>query len=238
MSCSAPRDDDQTPGQVESSSRVLNVRRMVSCERWELAKRMTRTMIVIAVAVTELAVIVYRPASWELAAFALTTVLFAFQHLSGQPRRTAERNEDASPTRAPAARFPRVRISVRGTMIAVACMAIVLSPVHHWLQMPFYEERANYHGLMANLCEYETALMRKRADACSVLAKSGAPWDDPGEEAEVLKCCPYSSDAPRYGSWSEQAAVWERAASRSTRCAQRHSRMCDYCRGWSPIAPW
>jgi hypothetical protein len=50
-----------------------------------------------------------------------------------------------------------------------------------------------------------------------VLAKAGAPWDDPGEEAEILKCCPYSSDAPRYGSWSEQAAVWERAASRSTR---------------------
>jgi hypothetical protein len=43
------------------------------------ATRLTRTMIFIAVAVTELAVIVWRPASWELAAFALTTVLFAFQ---------------------------------------------------------------------------------------------------------------------------------------------------------------
>jgi hypothetical protein len=135
-------------------------------------------------------------------------------------------------------RLPKVRFTVRMKMIAVAFLAIGLWPVHHWLHQPYYEERANFHGMMAQFCECEAALYRHRATACSARASSGAPWDDPSEEAEDLKCCPYPSDGPRYGSWSEQAAVWERAARRSARVARRHSLMCDYCSGWSPIAPW
>ena len=92
-------------------------------------------------------------------------------------------------------------------MIAVACVAIVLWPVHYWLQMPVYEERFSFHAFMAQLCEYEAELMKSRAKAWQDGACSGAPWDDASEEAEVLKCCPYSSDGPRYGAWSEQAAV-------------------------------
>jgi hypothetical protein len=122
-------------------------------------------------------------------------------------------------------------------MIAVALVAIVLWPVHHWLERPYYEEKAKFHGLMAELCASEGTLMTRRAESCSVRGNSGAAWEDPSEEADDLKCCPYPSDCPQHGSWSEQAAVWERAARRSLRAAEWHSRMRDYCSGWSPIAP-
>jgi hypothetical protein len=202
-----------------------------------LATVLPRVMIVIAVAVTELVVIAHRPASWEIAVFALSTALLACVFLSGRPRRSPARNGAFDAPRAPAPRFPRVRISVRATMVAVACVAVVLWPVHHWRQMPVYEEKATFHGFMAQLCKYEAELMISRADACAARAISGTPWGDASEEAEVLKCCPYSSDGPRYASWSEQAAVWERAASRSKSGAERHSRMSDYYSGWSPIEP-
>ncbi len=77
--------------------------------------------------------------------------------------------------------------------------------------------------------------MRHRADACAGRARRGAPWDDPSEQAAVLKCCPYPSDAPRYGSWVEQAAIWDRAAERARRAAEWHSRMSDYYDGRGPL---
>jgi len=122
-------------------------------------------------------------------------------------------------------------------MIAVAVLAIVLWPARYWLRRPYYEERTKIHGLVAGLCENDAKLMMGRAHACRARADIGVPWEDAGEEDEVLKCCPYPSDGPRYGSWSEQAAVWERGARKSMRAADWHSRMCDYYEGWSPIAP-
>jgi hypothetical protein len=104
-------------------------------------------------------------------------------------------------------------------------------------ERPYYEEKANFHALMAELCASEGTLMTRMAESCSVRANSGAAWEGPSEEADDLKCCPYPSDCPQHGSWSEQAAVWERAARRSLRAAEWNSRMRDYCRGWGPIAP-
>jgi hypothetical protein len=120
-------------------------------------------------------------------------------------------------------------------MIAVALAAIVLWPVHHWRQRPYYEEMTKVHGLMASLCANEAALMKHRAESCSARARSGAPWDETGEEVDNLKCCPYPSDSPQHGSWSEQAAVWERAGRKSQNAAEWHSRMCDYYNGWTII---
>jgi hypothetical protein len=66
-------------------------------------------------------------------------------------------------------------------------------------------------------------------------ARGGAPWDETGDEVENLKCCPYPSKCPQHGSWSEQAAVWERAAWKSQSAAEWHSRMRDYYSGWTII---
>jgi len=116
-------------------------------------------------------------------------------------------------------------------MVAVAFVAIVLWPVHHWRQKPYYEEMSRGHELMAYFCENEAALMKQRAEACSARARSGAPWDETGEEAENLKCCPYPNDCPQNGSWFEQAGVWERAARKAKSAAEWHSRMSDYYGG-------
>ena len=116
-------------------------------------------------------------------------------------------------------------------MIAVALVAIVLWPVHHWRQRPYYEEMTRIHELMAYLCKNEATLFMHRAESCSARARSGASWDETGEEAENLKCCPYPNDCPQQGSWSEQAAVWERAAWKSQSAAEWHSRMRDYYSG-------
>ena len=137
----------------------------------------------------------------------------------------------------PVLRLPRVRFSVRQMMIAVALLAFALWPIHHWLRRPYYEQRTKIHGLMADLCENDAKLMTGRAEACMARANRGAAWDDPCAEADILKCCPYPGDGPREGSWSEQSAVWARAARKSMRAAHWHSRMRDYYDGWSPIAP-
>ena len=123
-------------------------------------------------------------------------------------------------------------------MIAVGSVAIALAPVHCCLQMRYYTEMVLMHGLMADMCRSEAELMRQRADACAMRAKNGVAWDDSSEEAETLKCCPYPNDTPRYGSWSEQAAVWERASRKAARAADRHSGMAAYWSWRRPIQPW
>jgi hypothetical protein len=56
-------------------------------------------------------------------------------------------------------------------MIAVALVAIVLWPVHHWLERPYYEEKAKFHGLMAELCAVGRCdAGRQVLSTCSVLA--------------------------------------------------------------------
>ena len=201
-----------------------------------LAIKVSKAMVVFAIAFTEVAVIVLQPESWEIAALALTAMLLACWSLS-EPGRTTKRMTSPRWAGRWKLRFHRVRFTVRGTMAAVACVAVLLWPAHHWLQKPYYDEMASFHGMMAGLCESEAVLMKHRAKACSVRAQTGASWDDPSEEAETLKCCPYPEDVPRYGSWSEQAAIWERAARGGKRAAKRHARLCDYWHGWSPVAP-
>jgi hypothetical protein len=129
------------------------------------------------------------------------------------------------------------RITTRRMMFAVAISALVLWPVHCVRRLPDDARQVNLHGAIAAFCKNEEELMKHRANACADRARSGAPWDDPGEVAEDLKCCPYINDVPRYGSWAEQAAIWERAATRAKEAAEWHSRMADYYGGWSPIPP-
>jgi hypothetical protein len=187
----------------------------------------SKLMLTVAVAMTFLALLVYEPVSWEIAVLALIAVLAVCWMRSGGQRRNTEPRATSQAGSVTLLRLLRVRISVRAMMIMVACVAILLWPVHCCLQMPHYDERALFHGLMADLCRDEAELMTRRADACSARSRNGTAWDDPSEEAEVLKCCPYLTDMPRYGSWSEQAAVWARAARKAARAAKRHSGMAD-----------
>jgi hypothetical protein len=187
----------------------------------------SKLMLTVTVAMTFLALLVYQPVSWEIAALALIAVLVVCSMRSGGPQRSAEPRATSQAGSIAILRLLRVRISVRAMMIMVACVAILLWPVRCCLQMPYYEERALFHGFMADLCRYEAELMTRRADACSARARNGIAWDDPSEEAEVLKCCPYLTDRPRYGSWSEQAAVWARAARKAARAADRHAGLAD-----------
>jgi hypothetical protein len=187
----------------------------------------SKLMLTVTVAMTFLALLVYQTVSWEIAALALIAVLVVCWMRSEGPRRSTEPRATSQARSVALLRLLRVRISVRAMMIMVACLAILLLPVHCCLQMPYYEELAGFHGFMADLCRYEAELMNRRADACSARARNGIAWDDPGEEAEVLKCCPYLTDRPRYGSWSEQAAVWARAARKAARAADRHAGLAD-----------
>jgi hypothetical protein len=166
---------------------------------------LSKPMLTVAVAMTFLALLVYELVSWEIAVLALIAVLAVCWMRSGGQRRSTEPRATSQAGSVALLRLLRVRISVRAMMIMVACVAILLWPVHCCLQMPYYDERALFHGLMADLCRYEAELMTRRADACSARARNGIAWDDPSEEAEVLKCSPYLTDRPRYGSWSEQA---------------------------------
>jgi hypothetical protein len=127
---------------------------------------------------------------------------------------------------------PRIRLSIRQVTLLVAAFALLLLPVHYWVRGPYYTEKASFHGMMTAFCEYEADLMRGHARACLQRAETGARWDDPSEEAENLKCCPYPNDLPAYGSWAEQAAIWERAAAKAIRAARWHSRMSDIYSGW------
>jgi hypothetical protein len=129
------------------------------------------------------------------------------------------------------------RMTTRKLMMVIAILELILCAVHQGLRRPYYDERASFHGMMSDFCVAEADLMKGRADACRGRAMSDAPWDDTSDEAQDLKCCPYPWDAPRYGNWMDQAAVWERAARKASDAARRHSRACDYYNGWSPIAP-
>jgi hypothetical protein len=196
---------------------------------------LSKPMLTVAVAMTFLALLVYELVSWEIAVLALIAVLAVCWMRSGGQRRSTEPRATSQAGSIALLRLLRVRISVRAMMIMVACVAILLWPVHCCLQMPYYDERAMFHGLMADLCRYEAELMTRRADSCSARARNGTAWDDPSEEAEVLKCCPYLTDRPRYGSWSEQAAVWARAARKAARAADRHAGLAEYGTWSRPI---
>src|SRR5262249_40496221 len=102
--------------------------------------------IVVSVAAIELAVIAQQPKSAEIAAFSFTATLLAWQLLSVSHRMNTERPRRVGTLQARALRRPRVRITVRGMMIVVVLLAILLWPVHHWYQRPYYEERAAFHG--------------------------------------------------------------------------------------------
>jgi hypothetical protein len=128
------------------------------------------------------------------------------------------------------------RITTRRMMIAVAIAAIIL-----WLfrapQQPYDDPRSDLHDVLTAFCKGEEELMKHRAAVCADRARRGAPWDDPSEAADDLKCCPYINDVPPYGSWAEQAAVWERAAERARTAAEWHSNMSAYYGGLVPIPP-
>jgi hypothetical protein len=195
-----------------------------------------KLLIIVAIALSALAVIVGEPVFWEITVSGLAAVFLVSRE--GPRGWRTERSGTVDAANARALRLPGVRITVRGMMTAVALVAIVLWPVHRWRQKPYYEERGKYHELLAELCSNEARLMMRNADLCSARANRGIPWDDVGQETEDLQCCPYPSDRPQNGSWTEQAAVWERAARKSQSAAERRSSMRDYCTGWSPIKLW
>jgi hypothetical protein len=196
-----------------------------------------RTAIIAAVAGIEFAVVTHRPEFWIILAFALAAVALACDLWSKHHWMIAGLPGKADSPTVPARRLPRVRFWLRHLMIAVVLVAVVLWPFHLWLYRPYYKEMARFHGLMAYLCEAEAKLMTRRAEQCLARSSSGAPWDDASDEAEVLKICPYPSDGPRYGSWLEQSAVWQRAARKSARVARRHSRIGDYYNLFAPQDP-
>jgi hypothetical protein len=134
-------------------------------------------------------------------------------------------------------RRPRPRFTVRRLMVAVAISALILRLFQAAHQSPYYEPRSDLHDTLAGFCKGEEELMRHRADVCADRARRGAPWDDPSEAADDLKCCPYINDVPQHGSWAEQAAIWERAAERAKTAAEWHSRMSDYHGGRIPFPP-
>ena len=149
-----------------------------------------RMLIVVAIASTELVVLVVRPASWEIAAFTLAALLIALQ--TGRRSRTNARYGSCDDANAPALRLPRVRITVRRMMIAVALAAIVLWPVHNWRQRPYYEEMTKVHGLMSYLRANEAALLAKcwRQVVLGSRLGVGATWDEIGGEVDNLTSQP------------------------------------------------
>ena len=116
----------------------------------------------------------------------------------------------------------RMRFSVRRVMYLVAALALVFWAARYMCQAPLDTNEADYHGMMAFFCDEEAKLFHDRAHACRARAKEGEPWDEPGEEAEVLKLCPYPSDQRHQDSWHEQTAIWERASARARAGAERH----------------
>jgi hypothetical protein len=194
-------------------------------------------MMAVAVAAIEIEVIARRPGLWVTAIVTVTAILLASLILWRSHWLLAHRHRKVETPTTPDWRHDRLRIAVRGILIA-GFVSIELRPVHHWLHRPYYERQARNHGTTAGFCEYESEWMSRRADACSARARFGTPWNEPGEKAEALKSCPYPSDVPRHGSWSEQAAVWARAARKSKKAAERHSRMSDYYRAWNLEEVW
>lgn len=125
-------------------------------------------------------------------------------------------------------RLPVVKLSTRRLLLTVALSALILWPIHECQWRSFYNERGSFHGMMSDFCTAEAELMERRAELCRGRGKSGVRWDDPAEDAETLRCCPYPSDVPKYGSWAEQAAIWERAAVKGRQAAGRHARVSRY----------
>ncbi len=198
--------------------------------------RVLKTFVIAAVVAIEFAVVNALPVFWMILAFALAAVALACHLWTPEHKRLSARSRAAVEIdRAPAGRLLRVRFTVRRVMIGVALVAIILWPFHLWLYKPYYDSRARFHGFMAALCEAEAQLMMQRADQC--LARGGRAWDDPSEEADVLKICPYPSDGPRYGSWLEQGAVWQRAAAKSRKAARWHSLRSDDYASWNLFEP-
>jgi hypothetical protein len=132
-------------------------------------------------------------------------------------------------------RLPRWNITVARFVIPVVLAALVLSLIHYFARLPQYEELGRYNAMMTVFCESEAAIMTERHKACLARAANGDLWDDSSETAETLKCSPYPGDTPRYGSWLEQAAVWERAARIATRSAKRYARLRDWCTAWGLV---
>ncbi len=184
-------------------------------------------MIVLAAVKVELAVIAHRPGFWVTAVITVTAVLAACILLSRTDLLLPQRPPRADDRNIPAVRSRRMRITAWGMMVAVTFLIFVLRPVHDWYYGPYYEGQAAYHGMMAVFCEYEAGMMTRKAEACRARSRRDTPWDEPGERSEDLRCWPYPGDVPKYGSWSEQAEVWDRAARRSLWAADRHSRISD-----------
>ena len=83
------------------------------------------------------------------------------------------------------------------------------------------------HIMLADFCEDESRLMKSRAETCREWAARGVAWEIQGAEAAALRICPYPWDTPASPSWSDQAAVWDRAAERSAKTAERYARRDD-----------
>src|ERR1700723_2816037 len=109
---------------------------------------LSEPMLTVAVAMMFLVLLVYELVSWEIAVLALIAVLAVCWMRSGGQRRSTEPRATSQAGSVALLRLLRVRISVRAMMIMVACVAILLWPVHCCLQMPYYDERALFHGLM------------------------------------------------------------------------------------------
>ena len=73
--------------------------------------------------------------------------------------------------------------------------------------------------MMEVFCYTERYLFEQRAATCRVWAFRGVPWGEEGEEAETLRACPFS-ETPRYPTWAEQAAVWDRAAAKARKAGE------------------
>ncbi len=120
------------------------------------------------------------------------------------------------------------RMTTRRLMIVVALSALTFWQLSGLRRAPHYQRLASLHATLAELCQHEETLMRRRAEACAARWRCGAAWDETGEEAEMLRCGPYANDVPRYGSWDQQAAIWDRAADRARMAAGWHERMSRY----------
>jgi hypothetical protein len=115
--------------------------------------------------------------------------------------------------------------SVKGVMLGVAIIGLAFSPVCCALRGLADRNPPDFPGVMANLCTKEAEQFESRAAACRARAKNGDPWEESGEEVENLKLCPLPSDKRRRDSWLEQAAIWERAAARARKAAQRYQEL-------------
>lgn len=132
-------------------------------------------------------------------------------------------------------------MTTRQMMLLVAIVALILGgpQVIERLHQHF-ASRAAIPYLMAALCGNEFALFNERAATCRTLASKGIPWNQEGEDREVLRLCPHQLQEPEHGSWSEQAEGWEQAADMANRASARHWRragLYDLWGCWPMVAP-